>query len=773
MGQLRVAVVHPPMSVARDFIDYPYCADLGAVSAAAALREDPRHAVTLVNAFALPNARLSWRVDGRAHLGAGVDETLDALAAAGPYDAVVVALTPFHRPPGRDDLLGAVLAGVRARWPEATLLLADCYQSGQHYVEARWEALRESYPEAHGWVQYEPERTLPALLDALARGEPVAGRHRGEEPPSLDALPLPAWDLVDLDARDRFCDSVVRDLGRGAWAFPIDGRTLPMVTSRGCPFVCVHCSSNPGRAEGAPKTQRRLSLPRLQAHLAALATTHRATRVEVLDELVNVNERHFDGLLDLIEALDLRFDVPNGMRADYLSRSHLARMRGRVTTVSVSAESGVQRVVTEVVQKRLDLAEITRVAEEAHAEGVPLMVHYIIGLPGESAAEVNGTLAYAMDLYERFGAWPAVQYATPLPGTGLAKGRSLPVVDDWGPHFQTAPSQPDAAVSPETLARFRWTFEQRLRASEGPQKVIMNVTYVCNNRCTFCAVGTRTQVDGHPQRQREHLDRYRAMGVTMVDFDGGEPTLNPELVPLVRYAREVGYERVNVTTNGRMLAYEKYARTLVRSGLTTLLFSVHGHNAQVHAQQVGVAEAFDQTVQGIRHAVRLAPPGVELGMNITVTKGNYLHLEDLAQLAWDLGLRWINIQFLTPFGRATKWIAPDTQAAADIAMRVIDAWQDRVKFQVINLPFCFMPGYERYMLGDLLKLQRHMIFVNNDDVNLAEYLAERRTRKPVCEPCPHAVFCGGFYELESAPEPPWLIRPEDLLRPVRPPEARP
>lgn len=99
MGLQRVAVVHPPLSVARDFIDYPYCADLGAVSAAAALRADPRRAVTLVNAFALPNARLSWRVDDRAHLGAGVDETLDALATQGPYDAVVVALTPFHRPP--------------------------------------------------------------------------------------------------------------------------------------------------------------------------------------------------------------------------------------------------------------------------------------------------------------------------------------------------------------------------------------------------------------------------------------------------------------------------------------------------------------------------------------------------------------------------------------------------------------------------------------------------------------------------------------------------
>ena len=51
-------------------------------------------------------------------------------------------------------------------------------------------------------------------------------------------------------------------------------------------------------------------------------------------------------------------------------------------------------------------------------------------------------------------------------------------------------------------------------------------------------------------------------------------------------------------------------------------------------------------------------------------------------------------------------------------------------------------------------------------VNLGEYLAERRTRKPVCENCPHACFCGGFYELDDVPEPPWLIAPEDLVRPI-------
>jgi MoaA/NifB/PqqE/SkfB family radical SAM enzyme len=762
MSGARVLIVHPPVSVARDFIDYPYFSDLGAVQLAAVV--GARAEVTLVDAYALPGSSLTFRDDGRAHLGAPVAEVM--AASGGAFDLVVVAYTPFHRPPARDDLVGALLDGLARLHPTTPLVLADLYQSGQHYVETPGDAVLASYPEADAWVKYEGEVTIPALLDGIARGERPRGTYRGVEVPSLDTLPPPAWELVDLPAHDRFLARVVANLGRGAWAFPVDGRTLPMVSSRGCPFTCVHCSSNPGREIGAPKTQRRYGATHLRASLHALVRTHGATRLEVLDELINVNERHFDTFLDEVAALDVKLDMPNGMRADYLEPAHLEKMRGRVTTLSVSAESGVQRVVTELVKKQLDLTAIVQAAERAHAAGVPLMIHYLIGLPGESAEDINGTLAFAMDLWDRFSALPAVQFATPLPGTALAHGRSLPTVQDWGPCFQTTPSQPGAQVSADELRRFKWTFDERLRATQGPQKVIMNVTYLCNNHCTFCAVGTRTQVHGHPPRQREHLVKYRKLGVKLVDFDGGEPTLNPELNGLIGFARRIGYERINVTTNGRLCTYPEFAQKLVRSGLTSLLFSVHGPDAQSHAQQVGVAEAFDQTVAGIRNCVAAAPAGVELGMNITLTKSNTEHLPAVAQLAWDLGLRWFNIQFLTPFGRATRMVAPDTQAAADETRRVIDRWHSRMKLQVINLPFCFLPGYEQYMMGDLLKLSRHMIFVNNDDVNLAEYLAERRVRKPVCAPCPHAVFCGGFYELDSVPEPPWLISAADLVRPL-------
>ncbi|MCC6648456.1 MAG: radical SAM protein [Polyangiaceae bacterium] len=295
----------------------------------------------------------------------------------------------------------------------------------------------------------------------------------------------------------------------------------------------------------------------------------------------------------------------------------------------------------------------------------------------------------------------------------------------------------------------------------------MNVTYRCNNRCTFCATGTRTQLDGNHDRQRELLAKYRALGVKLLDLDGGEPTLNPRLFELVGHARRLGYEKVNVTTNARMASYRDYAHKLTRCGVTSVLVSLHGPDAQTHAQNVGVAEAFDQTCLGARNLVAEAPPSVELGANITLTKSNHKKLRQVAELVCSLGLGWFNLQFLTPFGRATSSVAPDTAEAAKEAMRVIDEFRDRLKFQVINLPFCFMPGYEEFLLGDLLKLERHMLFVNNDEVNLFEYLRERRTKKPVCEACPRAVFCGGFYELDDVPEPTWLVSPEDLVRPIR------
>jgi MoaA/NifB/PqqE/SkfB family radical SAM enzyme len=605
-------------------------------------------------------------------------------------------------------------------------------------------------------VKYEAEVTVPALLASWRdEGRRPSGAYRGSEV-ELATLPPPAWDLVDLTARDAFQQEVVRRAGRGAWPFPLDGRTLPLVTSRGCPYSCLHCSSNPGREPGEPKTQRRLPPARLAALVETLVVRHRASRLLVLDELLNASESHLDALLDAVETHDVPFDAPNGVRADRLRGAQIGRMRGRITTLSVSAESGVQRVVDEVVGKRLDLGEVTRVARQAQACGIPLLVHYIIGLPGETAAEINGTLAHALELHERFGAEPAVQFATPLPGTRLAATTPPLAVEDFGPCFQARPSPTNSAVPPEALGRFRRAFERRLRA-RASEKLILNLTYRCNNRCAFCAVGNRVRMDGEPARQHALLEEHRRRGVRLVDFDGGEPTLHAELLALVGHAAALGYERIAVTTNGRRCSYPAFAARLARSGVTTVLVSLHGPDAAVHGALVGVPDAFDQTVAGIRNLVRFSPGGLELGINATVVRGNAERLEELAALAWELGVRWLNFQFLTPFGRATRDQAPDLPAAAARVGRIADSWRAQgARIGIVNLPFCFLPGHEELVAPDVGKLGRQMVFANDEEVNLGAYLAARRVRRSECAPCPWAICCGGFYDLDEAPEPPWL-----------------
>ena len=77
------------------------------------------------------------------------------------------------------------------------------------------------------------------------------------------------------------------------------------------------------------------------------------------------------------------------------------------------------------------------------------MLHFIIGLPGETRKQIGETLYFAEKMYSSYGAVPLLQFAVTLPGTRLfdecaAKGLlpdELPI--DYNPLFQGRPMLKD------------------------------------------------------------------------------------------------------------------------------------------------------------------------------------------------------------------------------------------------------------------------------------------------------------------------------------------
>lgn len=142
----------------------------------------------------------------------------------------------------------------------------------------------------------------------------------------------------------------------------------------------------------------------------------------------------------------------------------------------------------------------------------------------------------------------------------------------------------------------------------------------CNNRCLHCpqpairGAGPVTQPSFIEIRQK--IDTARAQGYSQVSFSGGEPTIRRDIAELVSYARKLGFEKVSLTTNGRMFSYPKFADAMLKAGLTGVSISLHGPDAQTHESMTMVPGSFDQALAGMKF---LKERTAELGIDFDIT----------------------------------------------------------------------------------------------------------------------------------------------------------
>ena len=111
------------------------------------------------------------------------------------------------------------------------------------------------------------------------------------------------------------------------------------------------------------------------------------------------------------------------------------------------------------------------------------------------------------------------------------------------------------------------------------RKVVLFTGYSCNNRCGFCIDFDKREIPDQTTRTLvAEIARVKAAGADYLELIGGEASIRSDFLSLVRAARSVGFKEIVTATNGRRFAYPEFAREAVESGLTAIIFSIHGHD---------------------------------------------------------------------------------------------------------------------------------------------------------------------------------------------------
>jgi magnesium-protoporphyrin IX monomethyl ester (oxidative) cyclase len=346
----------------------------------------------------------------------GLDAETIAERVRGWSPDVVVVEIPFS---GWSKTAFEVVDAVKAAKKDLVVVLM-----GQHPT-ARPEACL-SEPNVDFVAVGEPENTISELIDALVVGKQnfkgvdglgfkengkVTFTEKREFIKNLDSLPFPARHLLPMKV---YNEAVKENPLRGEISKP----WTIVTTTRGCPYSCVFCSV----CILWGRTWRARSPKNVVDELEQVVKTYGVKQVDFYDENMTLDKKRMSDICDQIveRGLHIEWFTPNGVRADTLDEPLLRKMKkSGCKKIRVAPESGVQRVVNEVIGKNLDLKKVEQAVVLCKKVGVKVGCFFVLGLIGETKADIEETIKFAYKL-RALGADSLIfSIAMPLYGTAL------------------------------------------------------------------------------------------------------------------------------------------------------------------------------------------------------------------------------------------------------------------------------------------------------------------------------------------------------------------
>ncbi len=236
-----------------------------------------------------------------------------------------------------------------------------------------------------------------------------------------------------------------------------------------------------------------------------------------------------------------------------------------------------------------------------------------------------------------------------LPVTSLERHGTpavTPIRDDLTRRRLTLYEPPDG-VARRMLMR---TQAQRRPDGETSQQHVVRVLYRCNQACHFCFVPTF--LEARPVDEVRAAIAEAAAAGGSVALSGGEPTLHPDLVELVRFAVERSRAPVELQTNAVLLDDPARVRALRDAGLGLAFVSLHGSCAEVSDRVTGAPGTWVRTVVGIDG---LLAAGVPVAINFVLCGANHHDLPATVRLVAE---RWPSARFTLSYVAASTDLVP-------------------------------------------------------------------------------------------------------------------
>ncbi|MFH1538344.1 MAG: radical SAM protein [bacterium] len=214
---------------------------------------------------------------------------------------------------------------------------------------------------------------------------------------SLDALPFPAYDLIDVTS---YSPTGIRNM-------------MTMTTSRGCPFRCAFCTHT--YISGGK--YRAMSAGRVVEEVEYIIDRFGITAFSFQDELFTANRKRFLELCDAFGRLGIEWKFLS--RVDRMDCDMMkAAVEAGAFQVSVGVESGSQTILDNLEKgiKKEDTAKALAAAREA---GIKTFAFMMVNCPGETDGTVEETIEFLKEN-------PADEYAlmmyVPFPGDKVWSG---------------------------------------------------------------------------------------------------------------------------------------------------------------------------------------------------------------------------------------------------------------------------------------------------------------------------------------------------------------